>query len=116
MELRTLLTEQIGRERTYLLAQEVGTDEYNDSTKRLNALEDKLFDLEKFEFESAKDIEQAKDEKKDKWTKNAIEILKIIVQSAVTVGGLAAVLAFEKNDTITSVMKGWLNLLIPKKN
>lgn len=53
MDLKTLLLEDIEREHEHLLNLNVGDEEYNASMKRLNILEDKLFDLEKLEAETA---------------------------------------------------------------
>ena len=115
MELKTLFNEDIEREHSYLLEQEVGSDEYIDSLKRLGDLEVKLFDLTKFESECTAREQQLKDEKKDRMIKNGIEIGK-------TVGGwtfagvmAVAIMAFEKEDTFTSALKGCISCFIPKK-
>ena len=64
MELKTLLQEQIEREYEYLSDQEVGSEEYNNSMKRLNTLEDKLADLKKAETEASIKEKQLEEERK----------------------------------------------------
>ena len=115
MEVKTLLNEQIERERLFLKSQEVGTDEYNDSMKRLCILEDKLLELKKFEVDSASKVQQLNDENKNNKVKNRIEIAKIVVGVITSFGGLALIEMYQKDDTFTGVMKGWLNVFMPKK-
>ena len=65
MEVRALLNEQIERERLFLSKQDVGSDEYNDSMKRLGILEDKLLELNRFELDSVSRKQQINDENKN---------------------------------------------------
>ncbi len=52
MDLKSLLREEIKREHEYLEGQEVGSEEYSASWKRLSNLQDKLINLEKITSES----------------------------------------------------------------
>lgn len=116
MQLKTLLREDIERERTYLHEQEVGSEEYVESLKRLGALEDKLFDLEKFESETVYKEKQFKDEKKDKRTKNVIDIAKFVIGTVIIPGiGLVCITATEKETTFCGALKDYTKLFIPKK-
>lgn len=115
MELKTLLREDIEREHEFMHTHEVGSEEYNNSFKRLCELENKLFDLEKFESETASKNEQLKDEKKDRTIKYVFEGVKIASGIVVPMIGLVCITAFEKNDTFTSALKGYVNCFIPKK-
>lgn len=115
MELKTYLCEDIKRERSYLHEQEVGSEEYNASLKRLSDLEGKLFDLEKFESETAKKDEQTKDEKKDKLIRNVFEGVKIVSGVVTPFIGLIWITAVEKEITFVGALKGYTNLFIPKK-
>ena len=115
MQLRTLLCEDIERERKYLHEQEVGSEEYNDSLKRLGALEDKLFDLEKFESEAVDKERLLQEEKKDKRNKNIIEGVKIACGVIVPVVGLIGITAQEKEITFCGALKDYVRLFIPKK-
>lgn len=104
MDLKTLLREQIEREYAHLGKHEPGTEEYCKSQERLNVLEDKMTDLEKFE-----------DNRKDRTVKNVIEGVKTAGGIVLPVIGLVAITAFEKNDTFTTSLKGFVNCFIPKK-
>lgn len=115
MELRTLLCEDIKRERNYLQEQEVGSNEYNESLKRLGALEDKLFDLEKFESETAAKQQQAKEEKTDRWIKIGLEGVKVVGGIVVPIIGLVWITATEKETTFCGALKDYTKLFIPKK-
>ena len=115
MKLRTLLNEQIERERTYLGDCEVGTEEYNESMKRLNTLDDKLADLEKTEAEAVRKDKQMREDKKDRLVKNVIEGVKVFFGVVTPFIGLVAITAFEKDSTFTSALKGYVNCFVPKK-
>lgn len=104
MNTETLLRERIEREYAYQKEHEVGTDEYNASMSRLNVLEDKLADLE-----------NSKSEKNDRITKNILEGIKVVSSVALPIIGLVTITAFEKNDTFTSALKGYVNCFMPKK-
>jgi hypothetical protein len=104
MDLKTLLREQIERESAYLSKQEVGTEEYCKSQERLNNLEEKMADYVKFE-----------DNRKDRTVKNVIEGAKTVGGIVLPVIGLVAITAFEKNDSFTTSLRGFVNCFIPKK-
>lgn len=115
MELKTLLCEDIEREHEYLSEQAIGSEEYNESLKRLGALEDKLFNLEQFETETAAKEQQAKEEKKDRLIRNVLEGAKIVSGIAMPIIGLVCITATEKETTFCGALKGYTNLFIPKK-
>ena len=100
-----MLLELIENERAYFEDREVGTEEYNESLKRLVMLEEKLADLEKF-----------KKEQKDKTAKNGIDIGKFVLGGLVVpVIGLVCITASEKDITFTGALKEYTRLFIPKK-
>ena len=115
MELKALLREQIEREHKYQRACEVGSDEYNESLRRLGTLEDKLADVEKFESESARKDVQMKEEKNDRLVKNIIEGVKVGSGIVLPLVGLVAITAFEKSETFTSSLKGIVSCFLPRK-
>jgi hypothetical protein len=115
MELRTLLSEQIERERDFIEDCEIGTEEYNDSLKRLGNLEDKLADLEKTEAEAERKEKQMREDKRDRFIKNIFEGTKVFFGVVTPFIGLIAITAFERNDTFTSALKGYVNCFLPKK-
>ena len=115
MELRTLLREDIEREHAYLCGQQVGSDEYNASMKRLGELENKLFDLLKLDLESADKQKQMDEERKDRRTRNIIEIVKTASGIAMPIVGLVGIMAFEKEQTFTSALRDYVKYFLPKK-
>lgn len=115
MELKELLRGQIEREHTYLSEQSVGSEQYNASMSRLNVLEDKMAELEKSESESARRDKQMEEEKKDRLIKNSLEVAKITTNIVMPVIGLVAITAFERGDTFTTSLRGFINCFIPKK-
>lgn len=116
METKKLLMDQIKRENEYLAEQEVGTEDYNDSLKRLNTLEDKLIELEKFEVESARKDKQMKDEKKDRKIGFGIDVSKFVVSTVVIpIVGLVCITAAEKDITFTGALREYTRYFLPKK-
>lgn len=115
MELRTLLRDDIEREHEYLCQQEVGSEEYNASMKRLGELESKLFDLVKLDLESADKKKQMAEERRDRKTKNIIEVVKTASGIALPVFGLIGIMAFEKEQTFTSALRDYVKYFLPKK-
>lgn len=105
MELKSMLSKQIERENEHLIEQEVGSEEYCESIKRINVLEDRMIEIEKNE-----------EFKKDRVHKTVNEYVKNIgVGIIVPFVGLIGIMAFEKDESFTSVLKGYVNNFIPKK-
>ena len=116
MNAKTLLVEQIGRERDYLAEHEVGTEEYNESLKRLISLEEKLSEVEHFESETEMKDKQLADEKKDRFIKNCIDVGKFVVGGVVIpVVGLVCITATEKDVTFTGALREYTRYFLPKK-
>lgn len=115
MELKTLLREQIERELKYQRSHEVGTEEYNDSLRRLGTLEDKLAEVEKLESENVRKDVQMKEEKTDRLVKNIIEGVKVGGSIVLPIVGLVAIMAFEKSETFTTSLRGFVNCFLPRK-
>lgn len=100
-----MLLELIEKERNYLYDHEIGTEEYNDSLKRLTMLEEKLADLEKFKKEHNNNI-----------VKNIIDVGKFIVGGVIVPAvGLVCITASEKDIAFTGALKEYTRLFIPKK-
>ena len=117
MNTKTLLTEQIERERTYLAEQEVGTEEYIASLDRLCKLEDKLADREKFESESEREYQKMAEDKQHRITCMGIDIAKFVVGGVVIpIVGLVCITATEKECTFTGALKEYTRLFLPKKH
>lgn len=94
---KAMVLELIQREREYLEKQEVGTQEYNDSLKRIGDLEDKLADLE------------------DKEYKNIVEVLKFVFGTVVVPVGMSLlVLKFEETGSVTTALRNWITGIVPR--
>lgn len=116
MDSKTLLLEQIERERKYVIDCAIGSEEYNASLDRLIKLEEKLAEIEKIEGELALRQRQLNEDKKDHFAKNVIEIGKVVLTGIVMpTAGIVAIMAFEKDCTFTSALRGYVNYFLPKK-
>ena len=98
MKAKALLVECIEREKAYLKAYEVGSEEYNASLKRLNELQDRLAEQE------------------DRFAKNCLDAVKFSIGSVVVpVAMTLVVLKFEETGSITTAMRSWITGNIPKR-
>ena len=104
MDARVIVEKLIESESKYLADQEVGTDEYNASLKRLSDLEGKLVELD-----------QVNDDKKDRIVKYALEVAKITSSIALPIFGLVVITAQEREITYTSALKNLIGCFVPGK-
>lgn len=95
---KNLLMECIERENAYLADQEVGSEEYKASLKR-------LMDLEKQMSESPKN---------DRVIRNVIEAVKVGGSIVLPIIGLVCITATEKEYTFTGALKDYTKLFLPK--
>lgn len=91
------LLEMIKREREYYDQCKVGSEEYIASQNRL------------------KDLEKQIAEVSDQDWRVVIEGAKIVVYVGTSVFTLGKILAFEKNDSFSTIAKSWLTVFGPKK-
>ena len=111
-----LLTKQIEREQKYCDSQDVGTEEYEKSFKRLTVLRKELSDLEKSEAENERRNRELADSKKDRIVKNTLEGIKIVGTGIIMPCiGYVVVTAFEKDDTFTSSLKRVIDCFVPRR-
>jgi len=116
MNAKSLLTEQIVRERDFLAEQQVGTEEYNESLKRLISLEEKLAEVEQFESDNVMKEKQMAEEKKDRFNKNCIDIGKFVAGGIIMpIVGLVCITATEKDVTFTGALREYTRYFLPKK-
>lgn len=114
MKNKTILIERIQREYEYLRKQEVGTEEYNNAAARLNILEDKLAELEKWEAEFIQKEEQMKQEKHNQKVNNVWGGVKIVGSMLIPIIGLTWITAAEKEITFTGALRDYTKLFLPK--
>ena len=113
---KELLMEAIEREKSYCDECTIGTEEYEDSFRRLSSLRKELADLEKAEAENDRRNREMKDVKKDRIVKNTLEGVKIVGTGIIMPCiGYVVVTAFEKDDSFTSSLKKIVDCFIPKK-
>ena len=115
MQIKNTLTMLIEREEEYCRGQEVGSEEYSKSFKRLLDLKKELETIEKFEIEQERKEREMKETKRDRITKNSIEVVKVGGSIVLPLIGYVVVTAFEREETFTSALKGVINCFIPKK-
>ena len=102
--MKTLLMELIEREKAHFAEQEVGSDEYCASQRRLMELEKQMAELEVNEHD-----------KKDKVIRNIYEGVKVASGIVVPFVGLVWITATEKETTFTGVLKEYTRYFLPKK-
>jgi hypothetical protein len=134
MDIEYLLNEEIKNELDDLRAMEVGTDEHKKAVDDITRLMDRAIELEKINIQErdnsekrkeAKALEaveqdwkrlQMEEERKDRFVKNCVAVAGVVVPSVITIWGTLKSFEFEKEGTITtSIGRGFINKLIPKK-
>ena len=127
MNIETLLREEIKSELEELKKMSLGTDEYRTTVDGITKLADRAIEMERLDIESqdkaeAREIEaelklkEMSEERKDRWIKNGISVMSVLVPTVVTIWGTVKSIEFEKEGTITTIMgRGLINKLLPKK-
>lgn len=127
MSIKTMLDDEIRSEIELLAKEEIGTETYKASVDGIVKLTDRLIELEKIDIERKNRIEdresenefkaaQMSDDKKDRVIKNVINVAGIVIPTVITVWGTLATFEFEKEGTVTtSIGRGFINKLLPKK-
>lgn len=122
-----LLDVEIEEEFEKLSKMETGTEEYKTTVDGLTKLLDRALEIEKIQDERARLKETQKNEeyfrqqqfeseRKDRLIKNTLTATGIIVPSLITIWGTFKSLKFEETGTITtSIGRGFINKLLPKK-
>lgn len=121
------LLEEIADEQVYLKKMKLGSEEYKNTVDGLTKQYDRAIAMAKIEIEhkeklAAQKAEQnlklkaMKEERIDRWCKNAIAVIGVAVPATITVWGTLVALDFEKTGVITTIAgKGFFGRLIPKK-
>lgn len=127
MNIETLLREEIKSELEELKKMSLGTDEYRTTVDGIAKLADRAIEMERLDIESqdkaeVREIEaelklkEMSEERKDRWIKNGISVMSVLVPTVVTIWGTVKSIEFEKEGTITTIMgRGFINKLLPKK-
>lgn len=127
MSIKTLLEVEIEDEFEKLANMEPGTDAHRATVDSVAKLMDRAIELEKLDAESQekeKDrkfdtdlkLKQAKDERLDRIVKNIISVAGIVLPIGLTIWGTKTSLKFEEEGTVTTTIgRGFINKLLPKK-
>lgn len=134
MDIETLLHDEIQSELEALKEMEVGTKEYDSTVAGLTKLIDRAIEMDKYniaheeklaerdeekenlEYERELKTQQMKEERIDRIVKNIFTGLGIALPLMVTVWGTNKSLKFEETGTVTTTIgRGFLNKLLPKK-
>ena len=116
MEIRELLNYEIRDEIERLGELEIGSEPYKATVDGVTKLFDRAIELEKSDVERKERLKQAKEDRVDRWVKNAISVAGIIIPISVTIWGTLKTLKFEETGTVTTIMgRGFINKLLPKK-
>ena len=127
MNIEKLLHAEIEQRIQDLGEMEAGSDEYKAAVDGVTKLVDRAIEMEKFDadhddkektrkFEEQFKIMQANGERKDRIVKNIIAGAGVGVPALITIWGTLKSLKFEETGTITtSIGRGFINKLLPKK-
>lgn len=127
MNIETLLHDEIKDELEQLKKMELGSETYKITVDGVVKLVDRAIEMEKLgaerlekeeaiEFENEFRLNQAKEEKTDRYVRNGIAIAGIIIPATITIWGTVKSFEFEKEGVITTIMgRGFINKLLPKK-
>lgn len=127
MSLKHLLEVEIEDQFDKLAEMEKGSDEYKAMVDSTIKLTDRMIELEKLEderldkeqdrdFDHELKLNESKENKRDRIIKNGISIAGIILPIVLTVWGTKTSLRFEEEGTITTTVgRGFINKLLPKK-
>lgn len=127
MNIKSLVEDEIVRELSGLETMEIGSDKYESAVNGVTKLVDRAIEMEKLkieceekmedrEFDNKLKLQQSEDEQKDRLLKNCIAVAGIVIPSVITIWGTMKTFKFEEEGTITTSMgRGFINKLIPKK-
>lgn len=127
MRFETVLQDEIVEELEQLGKMTLGTEEYRGAVDGLAKLMDKAIEAKRLTIEHNDKVDiqqeeynlkvkQMSDEQKDRWVKDVIAVLGIVIPTAATIWGTIKSIEFEKEGTITTIMgRGFIQKLLPKK-
>ena len=110
---KMLLREEIKKEVGELAGLKLGSDEYKATVDGVTKMMDRVIEMEKLDIEhqdrvEARDeetqlkMEEMKETRKDRITRNAISVFGIIIPVGLTIWGTKYTTNFEKDDSVTT--------------
>lgn len=134
MEVKNLICEELETEFGLLEQMSIGTDEYKSAVDGVTKLADRYIAIEKLEIERDRETkrlaveaeaklreemfreQQTKRDEINRWVTVGISVLGIVLPLGFAAWGTIRSFQFEEHGTITTTMgRGWLNKLLPKK-
>lgn len=127
MNIKDLLCEEIENEFEELKSMDLGSEKHRSTVDGLTKLVDRAIEIKKVEIENDEKVtsreidndfksQQMEDERKDRLVRNGITIASIVIPTAVTIWGTLKSFKFEETGTVTTTIgRGFINKLIPKK-
>ncbi|WP_407450065.1 hypothetical protein [Fibrobacter sp.] len=127
MAIEKRLVDEIESEFEELESMEVGSDKYRNTVDGLTKLVDRAIEIKKIDAEQSEKIraqnaeedfkrQQMQEDKKDRWIRNGIAAAGVVLPTLVTVWGALKTFQFEETGTVTtSIGRGFINKLLPKK-
>lgn len=125
--IETLLYDEIDREFDKLSTMEPGSEEYKVAVDGIAKLMDRAIEIDKVDADAKDKAEtrkvdqqlkerQLKDERVDRWIRNAIGVAGVLLPIGVTIWGTLVTLRFEETGAVTTNMgRGFIQRLLPKK-
>lgn len=103
------LVEEVSRELDELGSLDVGSEEYKTTVNGVTSLVDRVIEINKFDHdledrkkESELKENQMKEDVKDRWIRNGLTAVGIVVPTVLTIWGTFKTLKFEETGTITT--------------
>ena len=127
MNIKDLLCEEIESEFEELKSMDLGSEKHKATVDGITKLVDRAIEIKKVEIENDEKVtsreidndfksKQMEDERKDRLVRNGITIASIVIPTAVTIWGTLKSFKFEETGTVTTTIgRGFINKLIPKK-
>ena len=127
MRIEKVLRDEIQNELEELGKCQLGTEEYKTRVDGATKLIDKAIEMERLniekdakekdrELEKSLKTQQMEEERKDRKLRNGVAIAGIVIPAGITIWGTLKTFAFEKDESVTTLIgRGFINKLIPKK-
>lgn len=125
--IKTALNNELLSEIEELKNAPLGTEDYKTTVDGIAKLMDRAIELKKIDIEQReKDtdretetglkIAQLEDDRKDRFVKNLLTAVGLVVTTGITIWGTLATFKFEEEGTVTSMIgKSFINKILPKK-
>lgn len=127
MRIERVLRDEIQNELEELGKCQLGTEEYRNRVDGATKLIDKAIEMERLniekenkekdrELEKTLKTQQMEEERKDRKLRNGVAIAGIVIPAGITIWGTLKTFAFEKDESVTTLIgRGFINKLLPKK-